>query len=102
MLSLSQKWTGPACVAIGVFLLVAQVFAWITAGLLHSWLIGGGIGFLLVGGIAWFHYLDDRRSATIVSDEEPDRLPTADEFDAMYTEQESTNESRDDEPPHAK
>jgi len=71
-------------VAGGLFLWAIQVVAWLNHGALHTWLIGGGVGFLLVGGVATFFYLDDRwaeerRSGVTRGDD----LPSADEYDEL-------------------
>lgn len=76
------KWKGPIFVTAGVLLLVSQVVAWLTQGILHTWLVGGGIGLLLVGGVAWFFYLDDVSSGAKSYDE----LPSAAKYDEMLDE----------------
>ena len=73
------KWTGPIFVAGGALLLLWQSYLFSTLGYIHTWLLGGGVGLILVGGIAWFYYLDDKRSAIAPDDE----LPSADEYDDL-------------------
>ena len=73
------KWTGPIYVAAGVLLLVYQSYLFSTLGYIHTWLLGGGVGLMLVGGVAWFYYFDDKRTDFSQNEE----LPTADEYDEL-------------------
>ena len=81
---IGPKFRGPIFFSAGALLLVSQLVAWCTQGWLHSWLIGGGIGLILLGGAAWFFYLDDRQYSRQRGKElDSDDLPTADEYDAL-------------------
>jgi hypothetical protein len=84
MLQRKQKWVGPGCCCAGILLLVAQVYIYLSASVLFALLLGGGVGLLVIGALAWFYYLDDLRSgAKIEVKEEP---LTADEFDQYFNE----------------
>lgn len=74
----SLRWTGRACLGSAVVMLGTQIYVYLSAGLVSAWLLGGGVGLLLLGLVASFHSLDDKRTrnATLPGD-----LPTADEYD---------------------
>src|SRR5438067_404211 len=76
---LNHKWTGPVCFGIAMLMLGTQVYAYFSVGLISAWLLGGGVGLLLLGGIASFHYLDDKRSG---SSSDSGDFPTTEEFEA--------------------
>ncbi len=80
MPTFSPKWTGPIFCAAGALMLAAQAYALLRVGVLDSWLIGGGIGLLLVGALAWFMYFVDLRSGGPRDRQEgSDERPSAEE-----------------------
>ena len=87
---LSHKWTGPVCSILGIAMLGSQVYLFLSAGLLSAWLIGGGVGMLFVGIIAWLHYVGDKRSRAPESGE----FPSAEEYEANFPPESTVRRSR--------
>jgi len=81
---LSPKWTGPLCCVVGVAAMSVQVYLYFYGGLLSSWLLGGGFAMILLGGVSWFHYLDDSLSSSHRNSK--DEFPTAEEYDRQFQE----------------
>ncbi len=77
----NPRWRGPLMVFAGLTLLAIQLL--LIRRLLHSWLIGAGVGLILVGGVAWFFYLDDRNHGKRDDMNRDDELPSADEYDRL-------------------
>lgn len=55
-----EKWRGPGLALVGLVLLAIQVVLYISLGVLHSLLIGPGIGFVICGLLLWFYFWDDQ------------------------------------------
>ena len=58
---LSEKWRGILALIGAVVCLPLAVYNYVTLGALSAWLLGGGIGLLLVGAMSLFYYFDDER-----------------------------------------
>lgn len=72
---------GPVFMALGFGLIFLQLL--ILNRVMSADLIGGGIGFILVGAMATFYFWDDRRGPQIAQEIEEEEL-SADEFDRRF------------------
>jgi hypothetical protein len=82
---IQRKWTGPLCCVAGIAMLAVQAYVYANAALLSAWLIGAGIGLVVVGAIMTLHDVDDRRSRAPQSDHA--EFPSADEFDNRFEDE---------------
>jgi hypothetical protein len=83
-------------IAIGATMLVVQAITFIKVGWLSSRLIGGGLGFIVLGGLAWFTWCDELGARRISASVRDEPEPTADEYDQLFSDAAAApNDERD-------